>query len=242
MKPGPKPKPTAVRNRERGGKRVTSAVSKRPVPEGLSLETRQGFDVSPPEDLPAAAVDFWNRTVAILVEARVAQEVDWTALRVMAVQVARAELARAAVVEPEPEILEDLDERIADLKANRKHVSERLSKRRDAAMDVEPEEIQRLAKLDVTLSNLLEYRRLLEVTDGMVALGSTGQIVEHPLVGTERAAGALVLRYLAEFGLTPSSRTRLSVVGLTGAAIRTSLEKDLGPTGRKRPKADVEVE
>lgn len=240
---GPKPKPLSVRHKERTGARKTSVKSKRSVPDEVSLERIPGgFDTSPPADLPPAAVDFWNRTVEILVEARVAQEVDWTALRVMAVQVARAELARAALDAPEPTLLEDLDDRIDDLRQNRTHVSSRLKAKRDANLDVTAEEIARLAKVDVTLSNLVEYRRLLEITGGMVALGSTGQIVEHPMIATERAAGSLVLRYLVEFGLTPSSRVRLSVAGLTGEAIRTSLEKDLGPTGRRRPKADVEIE
>ncbi len=230
---GGKPKPIATRNRERTGARKTSTVSKRAVPEEPYVGGRPQ-DVEPPADLPPAAREFWNRTVEILFEARVAQVVDWPALRIMAVQVARVELSREALVAPATAALEDLDARIAELAENRAYVAGRLAVARGASWDMSPDDVAKLAKIDVTLTNLKEYRRLQEVTGGMVALGSTGQIVENPLVATERAAGALVLRYLAEFGLTPSSRARLAIAGLTGTKIASEIEDELGPSGRKK--------
>lgn len=51
-------------------------------------------------------------------------------------------------------------------------------------------------------------RRALE-QDGYVALGSTGQVVEHPMVQTLARATTLFLRYAAEFGCTPAARMRV---------------------------------
>lgn len=44
---------------------------------------------------------------------------------------------------------------------------------------------------------------------GFVITTSTGNMIQHPLVGIVRRAGADMVRYAAEFGMTPSARVRL---------------------------------
>ena len=44
----------------------------------------------------------------------------------------------------------------------------------------------------------------------MWARGSTGQMVEHPALQVERNAHTLLLRFAAEYGITPSARARIA--------------------------------
>lgn len=53
--------------------------------------------------------------------------------------------------------------------------------------------------------------------EGLFSRGSTGQIVEHPAVGIERAAHAMLLRFLGEYGGTAVARTRIAAAASTGA-------------------------
>lgn len=66
-------------------------------------------------------------------------------------------------------------------------------------------------------------RRVLE-QEGYFALGSTGQLVEHPAVGIERAAHDRLLRFAAEFGITPVARARIAAAA---ALLRSGEEDDL---------------
>lgn len=54
------------------------------------------------------------------------------------------------------------------------------------------------------------------VTDGLIIRTRSGNIIQNPLVGTANKAMADMVRYAAEFGLTPSARTR--VAGLDATA------------------------
>jgi P27 family predicted phage terminase small subunit len=45
--------------------------------------------------------------------------------------------------------------------------------------------------------------------DGPTATGSTGQVVEHPAVATERNAHSMFLRYAEQLALTPAARLGL---------------------------------
>jgi P27 family predicted phage terminase small subunit len=47
---------------------------------------------------------------------------------------------------------------------------------------------------------------------GLFALGSMGQIVEHPALGIERAAHAAFLRFAEHYGITPVARARISAL------------------------------
>ena len=46
---------------------------------------------------------------------------------------------------------------------------------------------------------------------GLLIETSNGNLIQNPLFGIQRRAADDVVRYSAEFGLTPSSRTRLKV-------------------------------
>lgn len=46
---------------------------------------------------------------------------------------------------------------------------------------------------------------------GLVSKTSNGNLVQNPLVGTANKAAQDLMKYAAEFGMTPSARTRLSV-------------------------------
>jgi P27 family predicted phage terminase small subunit len=48
---------------------------------------------------------------------------------------------------------------------------------------------------------------------GLMITGSTGSHMANPLVKIARGAAADMLRFAAEFGLTPVARSRLSVAG-----------------------------
>ncbi|WP_372836781.1 phage terminase small subunit P27 family [Puniceibacterium confluentis] len=54
------------------------------------------------------------------------------------------------------------------------------------------------------------------VTDGLIIRTKSGNLIQNPLVGAANKAMADMVRYAAEFGLTPSARTRVS--GLDAAA------------------------
>jgi P27 family predicted phage terminase small subunit len=66
---------------------------------------------------------------------------------------------------------------------------------------------------------------------GMFSTGSTGQIVEHPAVGIERAAHAMLVRFLGEFGGTAVARTRIASALSDGAEAPFA---DIGPSPRLR--------
>ncbi|WP_249200681.1 phage terminase small subunit P27 family [Thetidibacter halocola] len=48
-------------------------------------------------------------------------------------------------------------------------------------------------------------------TNGLVVRTKGGSLIQNPLVGTANKAMADMVRYAAEFGMTPSARTRLIV-------------------------------
>ncbi len=54
------------------------------------------------------------------------------------------------------------------------------------------------------------------VTDGPIIRSKTGNAIQNPLVGAANKAMADMVRYAAEFGLTPSARSRVSAVGQFG--------------------------
>lgn len=48
------------------------------------------------------------------------------------------------------------------------------------------------------------------VTDGLIVKTKSGNLIQNPLVGAANKAMADMVRYAAEFGLTPSARTRVA--------------------------------
>lgn len=64
---------------------------------------------------------------------------------------------------------------------------------------------------------------------GMFAKGSTGQLVEHPAVATERNAQAMFLRFAEQYALTPVARTRLGIAELERKKLKESMDEAIGP-------------
>ncbi len=48
------------------------------------------------------------------------------------------------------------------------------------------------------------------VSDGLIVKTKSGNLIQNPLVGAANKAMADMVRYAAEFGLTPSARTRVA--------------------------------
>lgn len=57
-----------------------------------------------------------------------------------------------------------------------------------------------------------------QLTGGLMIKTSKGNAIQNPLVGTANKAAADVIRYAAEFGMTPSARVRLAVPGAAPAS------------------------
>lgn len=55
------------------------------------------------------------------------------------------------------------------------------------------------------------------VTAGLVIRTQSGNAIQNPLVGTANKAMADMVRYAAEFGLTPSARSRVSATNMPDA-------------------------
>lgn len=55
------------------------------------------------------------------------------------------------------------------------------------------------------------------VTDGLIIRTKSGNLIQNPLVGAANKAMADMVRYAAEFGLTPSARTRVSGLEVNAA-------------------------
>ena len=49
-----------------------------------------------------------------------------------------------------------------------------------------------------------------DITSGLMVKTKNGNAIQNPIVGTANKAMADVVRYAAEFGMTPSSRTRVT--------------------------------
>jgi P27 family predicted phage terminase small subunit len=63
---------------------------------------------------------------------------------------------------------------------------------------------------------------------GHATLGSTGQIVEHPALSTERNAHQLFLRFAEQYALTPVARTRLGLAELERRSLAAEMDAALG--------------
>ena len=58
------------------------------------------------------------------------------------------------------------------------------------------------------------------LTNGLMIKTRAGDAVENPLVGTAHRAATAMVRYAAEFGLTPSARSRISTTDAIGAVAK----------------------
>jgi len=87
--------------------------------------------------------------------------------------------------------------------------------------------------LETTLVSLEEFVTLRK-NGRKVALGSTGQVTEHPLLASERNAASLVLRAGEHYAVTPVARARLGLAALQGRSLQRELDDELGPSTRPK--------
>ena len=81
----------------------------------------------------------------------------------------------------------------------------------------------------VAYSRWVQACRALGSAANYTHVTAKGNVIQHPLVGIANKAQELMLRFLTEFGLTPSSRSRVSVPN-TGV---DEFERDFGTGGRE---------
>ena len=83
--------------------------------------------------------------------------------------------------------------------------------------------------------------RAILAEEGILAVGSTGQLTEHPALSIERNAHSMFLRFASDFGITPVARARIAAaVAVAGATMRGELSKelDLGLDEPEEPDGD----
>lgn len=230
-------KPTARRRRE-GGTKGQGEISHRPLPDAeTALVEIAGRDVpvSPPDGLPKYARELWTEIVRVLAEHGMVDKIDLPALRILCVEYARHCQARD-VLDEEPDADADakVERRLADTVAILDAQKVRVANLLRANADVSPSLLNAIANLEVVVSNLEAYLRARTRVGNLVALGSTGQLVAHPLLDVERQAAQIVLRYAGRFGLTPSDRAALGLNLLEGKERAAQLTSILGDSPRDR--------
>lgn len=227
-------KPAAARAREGGTKR-SGAISHRPQPS-TELVAVAGRDVpvAAPADLPDDARELWEEVVRVLAEAGIIDRVDLPALRWFCLEHARGWAARRVLDEP---VSEDddaaLTQSIREMEAIAANLKGRIATKLRAGVDVAPGEINAAANYETKLANLRAYQHARQRVGNLVALGSMGQLVAHPLLDVEQDAAGLVLRYASRFGLTPADRAQLGVLVLEGRTMRKELDEEIGAAARR---------
>lgn len=221
------PVPAEKRRRE-GGSAKSGAVSHRPLPAVVTLAGRN-VPVDPPAALNEFARELWLQVVRVLAEANIIDGTDLPALTNLCNQWARSRAAGELIDAPvDPAALKALDARLEESETILSSVKTRTLARLNAGVDVTASDLNAIAKLEVTVTNLRLFRDMQARYGNLVALGSTGQLVESPLLGIEKDGAALFLRYADHFGLTAVARTKLGILGLEGRSLQKDLEDALG--------------
>jgi len=83
-----------------------------------------------------------------------------------------------------------------------------------------------LAALCIQWARAKQARRIL-AEEGLLALGSKGQLVEHPALAIERSAHALFLRFAEQYGLTAAARARIAATTVVARAVKAHLDAEL---------------
>jgi phage terminase small subunit len=104
---------------------------------------------------------------------------------------------------------------------------------KETGVEIPPAKVTAAQRYEQTLANLQTYRDARARVGNMVALGSTGQLTEHPLVGTERASTAIVISIASRFGLTPADRAALGLQLLEGRTMQRDLDDVIGAHARR---------
>lgn len=227
-------KPVAARKRE-GGTKGDGAVSHRRQPSTeLVVVAGRDVPISPPADLPEPARDLWEEIVRVLAEAGIVDRIDLPALRWFCLEHARGWQAKALLDEPvDEEEHAALERQITEMDAIAGALKGQIANMLRAGLDVPPGKINASANYERELANLRAFQRARRKVGNLVALGSTGQLTEHPLLATERAAALLVLRFASRFGLTPSDRAALGLQILEGKTMTKELNDDIGTPARR---------
>lgn len=226
-KKGRPPKATAARRRE-GGTEGQGAISHRPLPEPVVVAGRN-VPINPPDDLAPEARALWVEIVRQLAEAGVVDKIDLPLLKLLCVEYGRAQQAAALIDDPvTQDELDALDYRIKENEAVATAYKTQVLAAVRVGLEVAPAKISAIAKLEQTIVNLTAYRHARAKVGNLVALGSTGQLTEHPAVDIARASASLVLRYATEFAATPLARSRMGLMLLEGRTLQKELEDDLG--------------
>lgn len=86
------------------------------------------------------------------------------------------------------------------------------------------------AALEMAATAYSRYRAAQRVIkdQGSLSRGSTGQIVEHPAMATERQAQQQYLRFAEQYALTPVARTRLGLAELHRRSMQDEMNQKLG--------------
>lgn len=225
-----------------GGTEKAGAISHRPVPPPIVVAGRN-VPTAPPPGMPETAIGIWEFIVAELATSGIIDKIDLPQLRAFCVQVAREQDAGNYISEPADETeLTDLENEIKDMATIANALKTRIATTLRAGLAPDTKDVRAAESYARTLTNLRAYRSAKAKVGNMVALGSTGQLVEHPLLGTERASASILLRFAAEFALTPTARARLGLAVLEGKTLERELEDDLGPAARRgRPGSEPDV-
>ena len=85
-------------------------------------------------------------------------------------------------------------------------------------------------------ATVLRNQKVLD-EQGYFALGSGGQITDHPAVKVLQTAQMMFLRFAAEFGMTTMARTRLGLMDTQRRSIQQDMDWTLGPSTRNLEEA-----
>lgn len=231
-KRGRPPKATQARRRE-GGTEKRGDISHRPLPAPVVVAGRN-VPIEPPADIPDDARLLWEEIVKQLAEAGIIDRIDLPMLRDYCIQYARARQAARLIDEPvSEEELQALDDRIRENVAVSTALKTKILEALRVGVAVPPAQVSALAKLETAIVNLEAFRDAKRKVGNLVALGSTGQLTEHPAVEIERHAAAMALRFATEFASTPTARARLGLAVLEGRSLQKELDEDLGPEAKR---------
>jgi P27 family predicted phage terminase small subunit len=99
-------------------------------------------------------------------------------------------------------------------------------------------DVAALEALCVQVARMRQARKALAAhekrTGSIYTTGSTGQLVEHPALATERNAAAQIMRWTERFGLDPMARTRLGNLGQEGKTLEKDITASIGQSPRLR--------
>lgn len=185
--------------------------------------------IAAPPDLPPLAKEVWEFVVTELAKAGIIDRVDLPQLRAFCMAVATERAATQLISEPFDELEDaELERELKEMQTIANALKGRIATQIRAGIAPETRDVNAAQRYAVTLANLRAYQAAKRKAGNLVALGSMGQLVEHPLVATRRAEAGLLLRFATEFALTPNARAKLGLAMIEGKTLLRELEEDIG--------------